>query len=48
VQRLKDRTTLFILKTLKENADHAWRRKTLARITLPPSVHHHAHFRVWP
>jgi putative transposase len=24
-----------------------WRRKVLERVTLPPTVHHHAHFRLW-
>ena len=26
---------------------YAWRQKMLARVSLPPSVHHHARFRVW-
>ena len=47
MQKLEDRTALFILKNLKENLSHAWCQKMLRRVTLPPSVHHHAHFRVW-
>ena len=47
VQKLKDRTALFILKSLRENLGHVWCRKMLELVTLPPTVHHHAHFRVW-
>ena len=47
VQRLKDGTALFILKTLKENSGYTWCRKMLAGVALPPTVHHHAHSRVW-
>jgi putative transposase len=47
MQKLEDRTALFILKNLKENLSYPWCRKMLARVTLPPTVHHHAHFRVW-
>jgi hypothetical protein len=37
----------FILKNLRDNQNYPWCRKMLARVTLPPTVHHHAHFRVW-
>jgi len=47
IQKLKDRTALLVLKTLKENTGHGWCRKMLATVALSPSVHHHAHFRVW-
>ena len=46
VQKLEDRTALFILKNLKANLSYPWCQKMLARVTLPPTVHHHAHFRV--
>ena len=46
LQKLEDRTALFILKNLKDNASYPWRRKMLSRVKLPPTVHHHAHFRV--
>ena len=45
--KLKDRTALSILRDLRENPGHAWCRKMHTRITLPSTVHHHAHFRVW-
>ena len=47
MQKLEDRTALFILKNLQENLGYAWCRKMLVRVTLPPTVRHHAHFRVW-
>jgi REP element-mobilizing transposase RayT len=47
MQKLEDRTALFILKNLRENLGFPWCQKMLARVTLPPTVHHHAHFRVW-
>ncbi len=47
MQKLEDRTALFVLKNLKENLTYPWCRRMLARVTLPPTVHHHAHFRVW-
>lgn len=36
MQKLEDRTALFILKGLCENLGYAWRPKMLARVTLPP------------
>jgi putative transposase len=47
IQKLEDRTALFILKNLRENLGFPWCQKMLARVTLPATVHHHAHFRVW-
>jgi len=47
MQKLEDRTALFILRNLRENLGFPWCQKMLARVTLPPTVHHHAHFRVW-
>ena len=47
MQRLEARTAKFILKNLRENLQFPWCRKTLTRVTLPPTVHNHAHFRVW-
>jgi len=47
MQKLEDRTALFVLKNLKENLTYPSCRKMLARVTLPPTVHHHAHYRVW-
>jgi REP element-mobilizing transposase RayT len=36
VQKLEDRTALFILKNLRENLGYPWCQKMLARVTLPP------------
>jgi len=47
LQKLADRTALFILKDLRENLGFPWCRRMLARVKLPATVHHHAHFRVW-
>jgi putative transposase len=47
MQKLEDRTAAFILKNLRENLGFPWCRRMLVRVTLPPTVHHHAHFRVW-
>jgi putative transposase len=47
LQKLEDRTAQFILKNLKDNASYPWCGKMLSRVELPPTVHHHAHFRVW-
>ena len=47
LQKLEDRTALFILKNLKDKLNHPWCQQMLRRVTLPPSVHHPAHFRVW-
>ena len=47
VKELKEETAKRILKTLKENQQHAWCRKTLERMRLPPSVHDESHYRLW-
>ena len=47
VQRLKERTAIFILKNLRQNRQLPWCRKMLDRLTLPPTVHHHGPYRVW-
>ncbi|HLY60846.1 MAG TPA: transposase [Terriglobia bacterium] len=47
MQKLEVRTALFVLKNLKENVSIPWCRRMLTRVSLPPAVHHHAHFRVW-
>ena len=47
MQRLKSRTATSILKHLRENQDHSWCRKMLARLKLPPAVHDESHHRVW-
>jgi REP-associated tyrosine transposase len=47
LQRLKERTALFILKNLKQNSEQPWCRKRLERFTLPASVQSHATYRVW-
>jgi len=38
---------MFILKSLREKAESAWCQGMLRAFTLPPTVHHHAHHRVW-
>ena len=47
MQKLEDRTAVFILKNLRENLGFPWCRRMLVRVSLPPTVHHHAHFWVW-
>ena len=47
MQQLEERTAKFILKNLRQNIQYPWCQRMLARVTLPPSVHGHAHFRVW-
>ena len=47
LQRLEDRTALFVLKSLRRNLGYAWCQRVLSGLKLPPSVHHHAHHRVW-
>ena len=47
LQKLEDRTALFVLKNLQENLGYPWRGKMLARVTLPATVYHHGHFRMW-
>jgi REP element-mobilizing transposase RayT len=47
MQKLEERTAKFILKSLREKAESAWCQGMLRAFTLPPTVHHHAHRRVW-
>jgi len=47
MQKLSERTANFILRIFRSNLTHPWCRKMLARFVLPPSVHSHAHHRVW-
>jgi len=47
MQKLSERTANFILRTLRRNAALPWCWKMLSRFELPPTVHHHAHHRVW-
>ena len=47
MQKLEGRTARFILKTLRENCEHAWCKKMLRQFALPASVHDEAHYRVW-
>jgi putative transposase len=47
IQSLKERTALSILKTLRQHTQRPWCLRTLDRLTLPPTVHHHGPYRVW-
>jgi REP-associated tyrosine transposase len=47
MQKLEGRTARFVLKTLKQNREHAWCGRMLQRLKLPETVHDEAHFRVW-
>jgi REP-associated tyrosine transposase len=47
MQKLSERTANFIQRNLRRNLTHPWCRKMLSRFELPPTVHHHAHYRVW-
>jgi len=47
MQQLEERVAKFILKHLRPNSEFAWCRRMLDRFRLPPTVHHHAHDRVW-
>ena len=47
VQQLKQRSAARILGILRENADHPWCAKMLAKLRLPPTVHDQPAFRVW-
>ncbi len=47
VKELKEETAKRILKTLKENQDHAWCRKTLDCLRLPSTVHDESNYRLW-
>jgi len=47
MQKLAERTANSMLRNLRQNLEFPWCQKMLARFELPPSVHHHAHCRVW-
>ena len=47
MQRLEERTAKFVLKNLRHHPEFAWCQRMLNRLQLPPTVHHHAHRRVW-
>jgi putative transposase len=47
MQKLEERTAKFILRSLREKAESAWCQGMLRAFTLPATVHHHAHRRVW-
>jgi REP element-mobilizing transposase RayT len=47
MQMLAERTANFTLRNLRQNLEFPWCQKMLVRFELPPSVHHHAHYRVW-
>jgi putative transposase len=47
MQKLEDRTAKFILKNLRHSREFAWCESMLNRLELPPTIHHHAHYRVW-
>ena len=47
VKRLKEETARQILRALRDHRQHAWCRKMLEWLRLPPSVHDESHYRVW-
>jgi len=47
MQKLSERTANFIPRNLRDNLALPWCRKMLKRFALPPTVHDHAHYRVW-
>jgi putative transposase len=47
LQRLEDRAALFVLKNLRRNVGFPWCQRMLNGLKLPPTVHQHAHHRVW-
>jgi hypothetical protein len=47
LQELKKRTAQRVVPVLTENQGHAWCRKMLNGLRLPPSVHSDSHYRVW-
>ncbi len=46
MQKLSEHTANFILRTLRRNLALPWCQKLLNRFELPPTVHHHARYRV--
>jgi REP-associated tyrosine transposase len=47
MQKLSERTANFVLRRLRRNLALPWYQKMLDRFELPPTVHHHAHYRLW-
>jgi putative transposase len=47
MQKLSERTANSILRDLRRNLVLPWCQKMLKQFELPPTVHHHAHYRVW-
>ena len=47
LQELKKRTAQRVVSVLTENQGHAWCRKVLNGLRLPPSVHSDSRYRVW-
>ena len=47
MQKLSERTANFIIRNLRQNLAFPWCQRMLKRFELPPTVHHHAHYRVW-
>jgi REP-associated tyrosine transposase len=47
MQKLEGRTARFILKTLRQNGQHAWCGRMLGRFALPATVHDEASYREW-
>ena len=47
VKGLKEESAKRILRTLRENLQFPWCRKTLARLRLPSTVHDESHYRLW-
>jgi hypothetical protein len=47
MRKLSERTASFILRSLRQNLSFPWCQRMLSRFELLPSVHHHAHYRVW-
>jgi len=44
---LKEESARRIIKTLRQNLQYPWCRKTLARLRLPSTVHDESHYRLW-
>jgi hypothetical protein len=42
----EERTAKFAIRTLRGNLNFPWCQEMLARLELPPTVHHHARHRV--
>ena len=47
MQKLSERTANFIIRNLRQNLAFPWCQRMLKRFESPPTVHHHAHYRVW-